>query len=308
MRVMLLLPLVAFGALAQPAAPAPPTVTLEDLARACAKGDLVSCTDYGFNLEAPDPEKAVTVYRAACAKDALPACSNLALMLRDARGAPKNLVEAAKVAKKACDGGNAPGCLHLALVKDAANDFEAASAAYEHACTLKVLPACTNYAINVLKGVGVKKDEKRALTLLEKSCGDSVKKGAAFPSLRACVVLGRTSTTRAPWCRRTRRPPGASTSSPALAGWKRAAPGSARARRTPTTTGTTTDEGPHRSARRGTFSRRARRPNVTGSMPSSTAARRAMPRWRTRACVSASRSACSRRSLSVPPSPGAAPR
>ncbi|MBE2253894.1 MAG: sel1 repeat family protein [Myxococcus sp.] len=191
MRVMLLLPLVAFGALAQPAAPAPPTITLEDLARACAKGDLVSCTDYGFNLEAPDPEKAVTVYRAACAKDALPACSNLALMLRDARGAPKNLVEAAKVAKKACDGGNAPGCLHLALVKDAANDFEAASAAYEHACTLKVLPACTNYAINVLKGVGVKKDEKRALTLLEKSCGDSVKKGAAFPSLRACVVLGQ---------------------------------------------------------------------------------------------------------------------
>jgi TPR repeat protein len=193
MRFPLLSSLVATVALAQPAPapPAAPKVTLADLEKACAKGDLVSCTDYGFNLENPDPEKAVAVYRAACTKGALPACSNLALMLRDARGAPKGLPEAEKVAKKACDGGNAPGCLHLALVKDAANDFAGATLAYESACKLKVFPACTNHAINVLKGVGVKKDEKRAMELLEKSCGESVKKGALYPSLRACVVLGQ---------------------------------------------------------------------------------------------------------------------
>jgi uncharacterized protein len=192
MRLLLLLiPTFTTVAFAQTTPPTAPTVTLADLAKACTKGDLTSCTDYGFNLENADPEKAVAVYRSACAKDALPACSNLALMLRDARGAAKNLVEAEKVAKKACEGGNAPGCLHLGLVKDSNNDFIGATAAYENACKLKVLPACTNHAINVLKGIGVKKDEKRAMELLEKSCGESVKKGAPYPSLHACMVLGQ---------------------------------------------------------------------------------------------------------------------
>lgn len=189
MRWFLMIGLLSLSVLAQPAPP--PKITLADLEKACAKGDQVACVDYGFNLEGADPEKAVAVYRAACAKNTLPACSNLALMLRDARGAPKNLDEAAKVAKKACDGGNPPGCLHLALVKDAANDFTGANAAYEQACKVKVLHGCTNYAINVLKGVGVKRDEKRAMELLEKACGDSVKKGVVYPSLRACLVLGQ---------------------------------------------------------------------------------------------------------------------
>lgn len=169
----------------------PPTVTLADLEKGCARGDAEACVDYGFNLETTDPEKAVAVYRTACTKGTLAACSNLALMLRDARGAPKNFDEAARVAKKACDGGNVPGCLHLALVKDAANDFAGATAAYEHACKLKVQSACTNLAVNLLKGAGIKRDEKRGVTLLEQSCGDSVKKGAPFPSLRSCMLLGQ---------------------------------------------------------------------------------------------------------------------
>lgn len=189
MRWLLLLTLSS-TALAQQA-PTPPKITLADLEKACSQGDQVACVDYGFNLENADPEKAVSVYRASCAKNTLPACSNLALMLRDARGAAKNLDEAAKVAKKACDGGNAPGCLHLALVKDAANDFTGATAAYDAACKVKVFQGCTNYAINVLKGIGIKKDEKRGMELLEKSCGESVKKGVQFPSLRACLVLGQ---------------------------------------------------------------------------------------------------------------------
>ena len=67
MRLPLLLSVLATAALAQPAPPPPaePKVTLADLEKACAKGDLLSCTDYGFNLENPDPEKAVAVYRAA---------------------------------------------------------------------------------------------------------------------------------------------------------------------------------------------------------------------------------------------------
>jgi TPR repeat protein len=188
MRSSMLAVLLAAAAVAQPA---PPTITLADLEKACAKGDQTACVDYGFNLEGADPEKAVSVYRAACAKNTLPACSNLALLLRDARGAPKDLDEAAKVAKKACDGGNAPGCLHLGLVKDAANDFTGATAAYERACGLKVFHGCTNHAVNLLKGVGVKKDEKRAMAMLEKTCGESVKKGTQYPSLRACLVLGQ---------------------------------------------------------------------------------------------------------------------
>jgi hypothetical protein len=169
----------------------PPPITLADLEKACAKGDAPACVDYGFNLEQADPAKAVSVYRAGCAKNNLPACSNLALMLRDARGAAKNLDEAAAVAKKACDGGNAPGCLHLGLVKDSANDFSAANAAYDKACSLKIFQGCTNFAINLLKGVGAKEDTKRGLLLLEKTCGESVKKSTQFPSLRSCLVLGQ---------------------------------------------------------------------------------------------------------------------
>lgn len=184
------LPLLLGVSLAQ-TAPPPPAITLADLQKGCDQGDQTACVDYGFNLEPSDPERAVKVYRAACAKNALPACSNLALMLRDARGAPKSLTEAAAVAKKACDGGNTPGCLHLALVKDAANDFEGATAAYDKACKLKVFQACTNYGINLLKGIGIKKDEKRAISVLTDSCGESVKKGTVYPSLRACIVLGQ---------------------------------------------------------------------------------------------------------------------
>jgi TPR repeat protein len=190
MRSSLLFVILALPALA--AEPPPePTITLADLERACAKGDQVACVDYGYNLEPQAPDKAVAVYRAACAKNTLAACSNLALMLRDARGAAKNLDEAAKVAKKACDGGNAPGCLHLALVKDAANDFPGATAAYERACKVEVLQGCTNFAINLIKGVGVAKDEARGVALLEKSCEGSLKRGAPWPSLRACLVLGQ---------------------------------------------------------------------------------------------------------------------
>ncbi len=166
-------------------------LTLADLEKACAKGDGQSCVDYGFNLEQGDPAKAVAVYRAACNKNQLAACSNLALMLRDARGAKRDLDEAAKVAKKACDGNNAPGCLHLGLVKDAANDFPAASAAYEVACKKSIFQGCTNFAINLHKGVGVKRDGARAIKLLEQACGESVKKTTTWPSLRSCLVLGQ---------------------------------------------------------------------------------------------------------------------
>ncbi len=169
----------------------PPAVTLADLEKACAAGDAAGCVDYGFNLEASDPAKAVSVYRAACAKDNFPACSNLALMLRDARGAPKSYEEATAVAKKACEGKNAPGCLHWGLVREAAGDFAQANVAYEKACALKVFPACTNVATNLVKGVGGKSDPKRGADLLEKTCGESVKKGTPYPSLRACVTLGQ---------------------------------------------------------------------------------------------------------------------
>lgn len=186
MSVLLLLVLPAVGFTAEP-----PPVSLAELERGCAKGDGPTCVDYAYALEASDAEKAVKVYRAACGKNVLPACSNLALLLRDARGAPKDLDEATAVAKKACVGKNAPGCLHWGLVREAANDFPGANTAYEKACTLSVFPACTNLAINLIKGVGAKADAKRAAALLEKTCTASVKKGTPYPSLRACVTLGQ---------------------------------------------------------------------------------------------------------------------
>jgi len=189
MRTTLLALSLALPALAQPAAE--PTISLAELEKACAKGDGSACVDLGFNLEPKDAAKAVTVYRDACKKNVLAACSNLSLMLRDARGAPKDLVEAAAMAKKACDGKNAPGCFHLGLVKDAANDFAGATKAYEAACGLGVFQGCTNYAINLIKGVGGTTDVKRGLELLETSCSESVKKGVQYPSLRSCMVLGQ---------------------------------------------------------------------------------------------------------------------
>jgi TPR repeat protein len=189
MRFCLVSVFLALSAMAQPAAE--PALSLADLEKACAKGDSSACVDYGFNLEPKEPAKAVAVYRDACKKNVLAACSNLALMLRDARGAPKNLAEAAAVAKKACDGKNAPGCFHLGLVKDAANDFPAATKAYEAACGLQVFQGCTNFAINLIKGVGVTADPKRGLELLETACAESVKKGVQYPSLRSCLVLGQ---------------------------------------------------------------------------------------------------------------------
>ncbi|MCA2978140.1 MAG: sel1 repeat family protein [Myxococcaceae bacterium] len=189
MRALLVMVGLSLPAWAHPAADAP--VSLADLEAGCRKGDGPACVELGFALEAKEPAKAVAVYRSACKKGVLAACSNLALMLRDARGAPKDLAEAAAVAKKACDGKNAPGCFHLGLVKDAANDFPGATKAYESACGLQVFQGCTNLGINLIKGVGVGADVKRGLELLETACAESVKKGVAYPSLRSCLVLGQ---------------------------------------------------------------------------------------------------------------------
>jgi TPR repeat protein len=120
---------------------------LEGLEKSCAKGSGAACRYLGtLRLSGSklqrDPPKAAGDFERACESRELASCGDAARLYWAGRdGVPRDATKAAKLAKKACDGGQAGGCRLV--------------------------------AVGHLQGAAGARDDAGALKLLEKTCADA---------------------------------------------------------------------------------------------------------------------------------------
>jgi hypothetical protein len=121
--------------------------------KACASVPVAQCIDLALGKP---PLAAKTLYGAAraslegaCGRSEAAACAQLGVMNEEGRGAPKDLATAAKLYRKACDGGFRAGCTSLANVakNPAAKAPHVDSAALlAKGCEAGDAAACASYA------------------------------------------------------------------------------------------------------------------------------------------------------------------
>lgn len=98
------------------AQPAPVTVVVEDVEKACAAGDAEACasvglwTLLGMNGLAEDAVKAAPFLQRACDLGPATRCTSIADAYRRGNGVPVDLVRALMLFTKACDDGSIGGC------------------------------------------------------------------------------------------------------------------------------------------------------------------------------------------------------
>jgi len=119
----------------------------------CSSGDLDKCANLGESYAkgigvAPDPAKAVNVYRDACGREGARACMLLGDAYASGTGIGKSTERASQFLGKACDAGEEEACVH--------------------ACDL-LSEAVRCLRVGVLSSKGAK-DPKRAATFFRKAC------------------------------------------------------------------------------------------------------------------------------------------
>ncbi|MDI1444160.1 SEL1-like repeat protein [Polyangium sp. 6x1] len=146
------------------------------------------------------PDKASNLHTACERKDAR-ACFDLAVLMEEDSGAPKDEARVRALYKKACDGGDLRGCIKLhtdacdrgealgcaALAemaesgKGVSKDPNRALELYIKACDGGHLSSCTK-GLTLIDGAGVEKNDARAAALYGKACDGG--------SLASCTVVG----------------------------------------------------------------------------------------------------------------------
>ncbi|MCA9652087.1 MAG: SEL1-like repeat protein [Myxococcales bacterium] len=147
--------------------------------RACDEGEAEACGALAAIHErggpgiAPDPARALELYRKACTLGSASACSSAAAMeMRKGEGADR---EAARTAfERACELGDGTGCTNLAgmyLMGDGVPVDQAKAAELnDRACGLQLGIACARLADAYTKGMGVEPDLERARELAAQAC------------------------------------------------------------------------------------------------------------------------------------------
>lgn len=133
--------------------PPPPNVLM---GTGCEGGDPRACYDLGnfrINQPMPDLPGARMAYSKACNVHHYEACHQLGMMVRDARGGPRDPKRAVELLGTACEGG--------------------------------ILQACADVGVLYYDGVGTKPDPARAVVLFNPACQ------AEQPIALACARLGR---------------------------------------------------------------------------------------------------------------------
>lgn len=111
----------------------------------------------------------------SCKANVMPSCSKLALMaVRGEGGAPQAPQEAANIAKRACDGGDAPGCtLYGSLLSEGVGvpkNVPEAARRWAKACDDGDADGCMSVGTLLLAGQGIPRDTKLAAKALGKGC------------------------------------------------------------------------------------------------------------------------------------------
>lgn len=157
----------------------------------CGKGNPQACFKLGTNaLNAATPQygRARSRFSTGCSVHHAPSCNALGLLVRDARGGPKDMVRAATLFETACEKGSSQGCVNYAELLRAGEGVdtnpEKAAELYRAACEAEVssAKACAVLAEMVRAGEGVEKDKDQADALLIRACDDK--------HAPACVMLG----------------------------------------------------------------------------------------------------------------------
>jgi TPR repeat protein len=154
--------------------------------QACDLGDPEGC--YVAGLKVRDDAEKVAFYQQACDGGYAQACTNLGWMYQNAHGVNKDPAAAARLYKRACDGNacylpNNLGCVNLGRMFRDGEGVEqnqtVAARLFRDVCARSPLSdedakniarSCSLAGTAYLEGMGVPKDIKLALPLLEKGC------------------------------------------------------------------------------------------------------------------------------------------
>jgi TPR repeat protein len=158
--------------------------------RACEKGEGKACHNLAVSYArgdgvSKDAAKAEEYYRAGCQAEEMQSCFNLAVMLNET-GKPATQREAMTLFNKACEGGDATGCLNAGLLmrsppggKMSAKPAEAANL-FQKACDADLAAGCLELGRQAATGTGVDQDLQRAAMLFQKACQRDSASACAF--------------------------------------------------------------------------------------------------------------------------------
>ncbi len=121
------------------------------------------------------PSSAARFYRLACDEGDQLGCHNLAVLLEQGRGVPRDLSAALELYDAACRGGEPLACSNLGLAVasgrgDGSPDPAQAIDLYTRACDDGAMIGCNNLAFALERGEGTLKNLRRASELYERAC------------------------------------------------------------------------------------------------------------------------------------------
>lgn len=158
----------------------------------CTKRDMESCYQLGvaqqFEKLPGGTTAAAKSYEKACAANHEFACDNLASLLLQGSGVPKNVPRAIELWTKSCDVGSPNGCGNLAVLYGRGEDVPADYVRAFNLLDTKVcteqaakkdapafLRGCIQLAFQLARGLGTAPDPDRAAHILDTECKAGVK-------------------------------------------------------------------------------------------------------------------------------------
>ena len=132
---------------------------------------LANLTDEGQTAyDAGNEKTAAKIWQKACESGEARGCVRLGFLYQSGRGVKQDDEKAGKFYQKACDTGELSGCDSLASLYQNSGEHAKAAAIFEQACEKGFGLSCYNLAQIYEAGVGVAPDENKALELYVKAC------------------------------------------------------------------------------------------------------------------------------------------
>jgi len=161
---------------------------VKGLEESCAKGSANACRFLGqlrlAGTKLPkDPAKAAQDFERACEAKELKSCADGATLFWAGRdGVTRDAARAARLAKKACDGGVTAGCRLVAVghLQGATRDDAAAMKLLEKSCTDGDGESCAGAGLLYRHGLGTAPNPSFAAGLFEKACSGKYGYGCAL--------------------------------------------------------------------------------------------------------------------------------
>jgi TPR repeat protein len=143
--------------------------------------------DVYFGRNGPkDYERAAKLFRRACEGGHARGCYGLGVLYNRGEGVARDAERAATLFRRACEGGHALGCNNLGVLyakgEGVARDAERAATLYRRACEGGRAVGCSHLGLSYAEGEGVARDAERAAKLYRRACEGG--------DARGCTNLG----------------------------------------------------------------------------------------------------------------------